>query len=93
MLILGFEWDDHNEPKLEKHGLDRSDVEYLFERSDPVIVAHPTHPDRLMALGFFPNGRFAVASFEYDDEFYWVRVVTAYEPESDTLWRVYETYK
>ncbi|MFC1611279.1 hypothetical protein ACFL6C_09985 [Myxococcota bacterium] len=44
-------------------------------------------------LGFVPNGRFVLAVFEYDSEPQWVRVVTAYEPDSERYWRFYEKKK
>ena len=93
MRVRGFDWDEHNEPKLEKHGLDRDDVEYLFEYGDPLFSKHDKVDGRFYALGFIPDSRFVAVVFEYDAALGWVRVITAYEPTSDAYWRAYERKK
>lgn len=93
-LIAGFTWDDISTEKLEVHGLCPEDVEDLFDQ-DPLILRHPDHPNRWLALGLLsmPDDLFLLVSFELDDETGWVRVVTAFEPTSDKWWRLYAKSK
>jgi uncharacterized DUF497 family protein len=89
MRFLGFDWDETNERKLAAHHLTSEDVEGLFDHGRPIFMRHPARPDRLLALGFVPDGRFVLAVFEYHAETRWVRVVTAYEAEHERWWATY----
>ena len=91
MKILGFDWDEHNQPKVESHELTPEDIEWLFEEGDPIFVAHPD-PRRRTALGFVPDGTFVLVVFEYDKVSRWVRVITAYPPTHERWWRLYERH-
>ena len=93
MRILGFQWDAINREKLAAHDLEPDDVEWLFELGDPDIFDHPTHRGRFIALGFVPDDRFVLVSFEYDKKTRWVRVVTAYEAEHERWWKIYAKAK
>jgi uncharacterized DUF497 family protein len=94
MRILGFDWDKVNINKLRVHGLEKDDVEDLFDEG-PVVVRHPGRGRRRIALGFLPkpDDRFVLVSFELDEETQWVRVVTAFEPTGDKWWRIYAKAK
>lgn len=91
IYILGFDWDDINIAKVRRHDLEPDDVEEVF--SDAVILDHPEHPRRLLALGHVPDGRFVLVPFEYADDLHWVRVVTAYEAAHQRYWKLYEGAK
>lgn len=71
MQILGFDWHATNRRKLGLHDLGLDDIEELFESGSP----HVFRRDRIryLALGFVPDGRFALVVFEYDQETLWVR--------------------
>ena len=92
--VAGFTWDKTNIKKLEAHGLEKEDVEELFDEG-PAIFRHPEQRDRWIALGLLPepDNRFVLVSFEVDEETRWVRVVTAFEPTSERWWRVYAKAK
>ena len=70
-----------------------NDVEYLLEHGEPYTFRHPIKTDRWISLGFVPDDRFVLVVFEWDSETQWVRVVTAYEPDSERYWRFYEKNK
>jgi len=91
--ILGFEWDEVNRDKLAAHDLEADDVQWLFELGDPDIFDHPTHRGRRIALGFVPDDRFVLVSFEYDKKTRWVRVVTAHEAKHERWWEIYAKAK
>ncbi len=93
MRIAGFVWDETNRFKLELHGLEPDDVEWLFVDGDPHVFDHPTRKERLMALGFVPDERFVVVVFEYEKKSRQVRVVTAYEAEHERWWKIYAKAK
>ena len=93
MEIWGYDWDDVNLEKLELHELTPEDVEHLFEHGGPYVFRHPSIMGRWVALGFAPDDRFVLVVFEHDGETRWVRVITAYEPDSERYWRLYEKKK
>ncbi|OGQ88487.1 MAG: hypothetical protein A2289_08920 [Deltaproteobacteria bacterium RIFOXYA12_FULL_58_15] len=92
-VIGGFVWDSINTEKIDDHGLEREDIEGLFDEA-PVVFQHPKYPQRWMALGFVPepDDRFLLVSFEINDTS-WVRVVTAFEPTNEKWWRIYAKAK
>jgi uncharacterized DUF497 family protein len=93
MRVLGFDWDAINLAKLEIHGLVADDVEELFVDGDPYVFRHPKNPDRTVALGYIPDGRFVLVVFEYRVDIKWIRVITAYEPTSERWWSIYAKAK
>jgi uncharacterized DUF497 family protein len=93
MKVLGFDWDRTNLRKVRHHGLAAEDIEALFAGGDPLVLSHPSISGRFIALGFVPDGRFALVVFEHHPETRWVRVVTAYEPTHEGWWRRYEKTK
>jgi uncharacterized DUF497 family protein len=93
MHVLGFDWDKSNLSKLDMHGLIADDVEELFVDGDPYVIRHPTNPDRNVALGHIPDGRFVLVVFEYNVDIKWIRVITAYEPTSEHWWKIYDKAK
>jgi len=93
MEIWGYDWDDVNLEKLGLHELTAENVEYLFEKGYPYVFRHPSIIGRWIALGFTAEDRFVLVVFEHDGETRWVRVVTAYEPDSERYWRLYEKKK
>jgi uncharacterized DUF497 family protein len=93
MRIAGFEWGETNQAKLELHDLEPESIEELFASGDPLAFRHPERRDRLIALGFVPDGRFVLIVFEYSRKTHWVRVVTAYEPTDPRWWSRYAKAK
>jgi len=87
MRVSAFEWDQTNISKVEAHDLSPDDVESLFAFGDPVFRRHSQVPGRFIALGFVPDGRFALVVFAYNKKRRSVRAVTAYEP-TDPSWRL-----
>lgn len=63
--VVGFDWDDGNARKNEKHGVSQGEVEQVFFDSNLLVVAdtrHSIQEPRLHALGAtFANRRLHVA--------------------------------
>jgi uncharacterized DUF497 family protein len=59
VAIQGFDWDDGNRAKCQKHGVSPAEVEALFER--PLLIvpdaAHSRTEERLRAIGKTARGR------------------------------------
>ena len=52
--IAGFDWDEGNRAKCQKHGVSVEEIEALFLESDPFIgadVEHSKDEDRFFAVG------------------------------------------
>lgn len=50
-LIAGFDWDDGNKSKCQKHGVTIEEIEALFLKTDPIIgddVRHSEEEDRFL---------------------------------------------
>jgi uncharacterized protein len=59
LFFSGFEWDNGNTAKCEKHGVSREEIEALF-CNDPLTgpdIAHSTKETRFRALGRTGSGR------------------------------------
>jgi uncharacterized protein len=59
LLFSGFEWDNGNTAKCEKHGVSRDEIEALFSNA-PLIgpdIAHSAKETRFRALGRTGSGR------------------------------------
>ncbi len=64
---VGFDWDDGNTGKCQKHGVSLREIEALFQ-SDPLIapdLAHSDEEDRLLAVGLTEPGRPMFVIFTY----------------------------
>jgi uncharacterized DUF497 family protein len=62
----GFDWDDGNRKKCQKHGLSISEVEYILAHSETFIVPSLRNSDyepRFIAVGRAPGGRLALVVF------------------------------
>jgi uncharacterized protein len=57
--VAGFDWDQANRPKCQKHGVPLADIEAMFQR--PVAVFpdpfHSRHEERFKAIGKSAAGR------------------------------------
>jgi uncharacterized protein len=59
LRVSGFDWDDGNRSKCQKHGVSHTEIEALFARS-PQIAPDPRHSadeDGLIAVGRTTTGR------------------------------------
>jgi uncharacterized DUF497 family protein len=66
MLIAGFDWDDGNVEKCQKHGLAIADIEAAFRSAVLRIrpdVAHSQTETRFQAVGQTPAGRYVFLVF------------------------------
>ena len=67
-LILGFEWDDGNSRKNEKHGVTQAEIEQIFFRQ-PLIIApdakHSSRELRYHALGRTDESRWLQVTFTF----------------------------
>jgi uncharacterized protein len=61
----GFDWDDGNRKKCEKHGLSIHAIESLFERPVAIFPApeHSSQEDRFIAIGKTDDGRRVLIAF------------------------------
>jgi len=65
LKVAGFDWDEGNRAKCQKHGLSIMEIEDLFAH-DPRIAPDPKHSqgeDRLIAVGRTSTGRPAFVAF------------------------------
>lgn len=65
LRISGFDWDEGNRRKCQKHGLSITQIEALFADS-PRIAPDPKHSaeeDRLIAVGRTKTGRLVFVAF------------------------------
>jgi uncharacterized DUF497 family protein len=65
LLVSGFDWDDGNRRKCQKHGLSIEEIEALFADA-PRIAPDPRHSvaeDRLIAIGRAKTGRPVFVAF------------------------------
>ena len=65
LRVSGFEWDDGNRTKCQKHGVSVAEIETLFAQS-PRIAPDPRHSadeDRLIAVGRTSAGRPVFVAF------------------------------
>src|SRR5271166_4486270 len=68
--IRGFDWDDGNRGKCQKHGMSIEEIEGVFTR--PVVILpdkeNPQSEPRLKAIGRTPGGRHAFVVFTWRAE-------------------------
>ena len=65
MRVEGFDWDDGNRAKCQKHGVSIAEIESLF-RGDLRIAPDPKHShdeDRMIAVGRTSSGRPVFVAF------------------------------
>jgi uncharacterized protein len=65
LQVRGFDWDDGNRSKCEKHGVSVAEIEALF-MGDPRVAPDPKHSageDRLIAVGKTGTGRRLFVAF------------------------------
>ena len=58
-VVEGFDWDEGNREKCQKHGVSLAEIEGIF-KNDPRFapdLKHSTEEDRLIAVGRTSNGR------------------------------------
>lgn len=62
-VIAGFQWDDGNWPKCGRHGLSRSEIEFVLS-NEPFVAPDPSiREQRFDAVGRTSEGRFAFVVF------------------------------
>lgn len=65
MVISGFDWDDHNRGKCQKHGVSKDEIEALFFTGLMVQpdIAHSDREERFLAIGKSLAGRWIFLAF------------------------------
>jgi hypothetical protein len=79
-LVLGFEWDDGNARKNEKHGVTQAEVEQIFFRQPLVItsdVLHSSTEPRYHALGRTDQDRWLQVTFTLRERATLIRPISA----------------
>jgi uncharacterized DUF497 family protein len=64
--FAGFDWDEGNRDKCQKHGVSIADIEGLFAGAEVMIrpdVAHSRTETRFLAIGQSPAGQFILVAF------------------------------
>ena len=78
--IVGFDWDDGNSRKSEKHGVSQSEAEQIFFDVRLLMVAdadHSTEESRYHALGTTLDGRRLHVTFTLRGDGTRIRVISA----------------
>ncbi len=78
--VIGFEWDEGNARKNERHGVSMADAEQVFFNSPLLVLPDPTHSEvepRFHALGKTNEGRRLHISFTLRDGGQFIRVISA----------------
>lgn len=79
-LIVGFDWDDGNARKNEKHDVSQAEAEQLFFDPGILVIADPAHSEaepRFHALGKAREGRLLHVTFTLREEGTLIRVISA----------------
>lgn len=79
-LITGFDWDDGNARKNEKHGVSMAEAEQVFFNAPLLLLAdekHSQHEARHHALGKTDDGRLLHISFTLRQTGTLIRVISA----------------
>ena len=64
--VSGFDWDDGNREKCQKHGVRLVEIEALFRTPDLFVSddrEHSQHEPRFLALGRSQAGRYVIVAF------------------------------
>jgi uncharacterized protein len=78
--ITGFNWDDGNARKNDKHGVSMAEAEQVFFNAPLLLLedsAHSQQEPRLHALGKTDVGRTLHISFTLRQSGTWIRVISA----------------
>jgi uncharacterized protein len=78
--ITGFNWDDGNARKNDKHGVSMAEAEQVFFNAPLLLLedsAHSQQEPRLHALGKTDDGRTLHISFTLRQSGTWIRVISA----------------
>jgi uncharacterized DUF497 family protein len=78
--IIGFDWDEGNARKNDKHDVSNAEAEQIFFNVPLLVATDAKHSDkesRLHALGVTDDGRRLQISFTVRDEGRKVRVISA----------------
>ena len=62
----GFEWDEGNRRKCQKHGLSIGEIEYVLAHAETLITPDPKNPSgepRFLAIGRTQEGRYTFVVF------------------------------
>ena len=79
-LIVGFDWDDGNARKNEKHGVTQSEAEEVFFNQPLLLLEdarHGEHESRFHALGKTHEGRTLHIAFTRRQDGTLIRVISA----------------
>lgn len=66
VAVEGFDWDDGNRQKCQKHGLSIDEIEYVVSHAETLIVhdaKNSATESRLIAVGRTRHGRYAFVAF------------------------------
>ena len=63
--FVGFDWDDGNRSKCQKHGMTTAQIEHVVTHHSTLLVPSPkgSGEARIMAIGRTPEGRAAMVVF------------------------------
>jgi uncharacterized DUF497 family protein len=78
--ITGFNWDDGNARKNEKHGVSMAEAEQVFFNAPLLLLEDSEHSQqepRLHALGKTDDGRALHITFTLRQSGTWIRVISA----------------
>ena len=78
--ITGFNWDDGNTRKNEKHGVSMAEAEQIFFNSPLLLLedaAHSQQEPRIHALGKTDDGRALHITFTLRQSAFLIRVISA----------------
>jgi uncharacterized protein len=78
--ITGFNWDDDNARKNDKHSVSMAEAEQVFFNAPLLLLedsAHSQQEPRLHALGKTDDGRTLHISFTLRQSGTWIRVISA----------------
>ena len=78
--VIGFEWDEGNARKNERHGVSMAEAEQVFFNSPVLVLRDPKHSEvepRFHALGKTHEGRRLHISFTLRDGGQFIRVISA----------------
>jgi uncharacterized DUF497 family protein len=78
--VIGFEWDEGNARKNERHGVSMAEAEQVFFSSPLLVLPDSTHSEsetRFYALGKTNEGRRLHVTFTLRDDDQRIRVISA----------------
>lgn len=78
--VEGFEWDEGNARKNERHGVSQAEAEQVFFDRRLFLAPDPGHSDtepRFHALGCTVTGRLLHVTFTLRRDGAWIRVISA----------------